>query len=1726
MSSFLSRLGSSGSLGPKDEKKILDENEQPLKRYKCLASFNKDGNEAELRTFYQKNYSIVYNIFLDALNNMNSEAKKKAKTIPTSDVLGLTDILLNLFLHSSNIIQKKWQQRSIIHTLELLLDEQNAFQIRMKGFELIVRFVDIMQENVDNQVLDMIMNTVKFKLLAEDVRDVKLPSFTQRALNPDERLAVATATGDLTVEENYQLFQFFFTFVKESDHFDFWWKFFKSRLAPIFYPNECKSLDLLNKMDDMGFTEKAPTRLHLLILNVILSALESPKNSVILYQSDKDIYLLLMIFRQSFLLPPQHFEELAKMMKTYRSWICRDYFLYNWPEIMERNRNLYFRIFIDNLSQVFFMKGEEQFMDLHINMCYEALEMFMFFTQISDKVDFETWSDLLSAHRRICNAIVERKNKSSESSYDSTFFEILEKTCFRNLFIIWIKSHPTDQYPKLWEEFYELMQTHANLSSPFSLWRGTVLNLARIICETIFEMPPERMRVGFIEYVTDMYTVTIAKKKPKLEKKVHVFQGMDSYMSKNLTIETVLHLFHKFLNMFGNENTQLASGGLHSKKMAVLKEVLDLFLDIEITEVKAVRGATNQSPFLHSPEGNKLFAIFLEWIVEACDRTEDQFEPGRVIAYTMMCQILTTQFSQPLDKKYLANCYRSLFKGLVPEYGASDRTIEAIIKHGWSLFCMGHMGANILIPYFVQACHKVLKESSATIGPETKELRIASVQGLTSVVPICYFYGDRLLPHIETILKMKQINVADQVSAEAVNTFSKLRAKICSTLLGCAQDDRFVEVQIKCIWGLYSIIHHELQIEGTTGRSASIKFIVEMFIKFFVDKNADVACAAHDAVVTLAHLGLFTRLGIPTIRTFLLTICTALSSQLKDSDAALAQWPIFKHLFYSIVEILQYIPMKVLESKEIASMLFSAINRGLSVVSLSVLLTPQKDTSAEAATEEGGDKAAKMYSFESYTLSREESALEIATAAESLLCYALNVYSQFPSPIGAARMSTEVSEFDVLQEENGLYVTSPKVHHFVFNNYTLLTIMENPNKQESCILILRDMTGKYCWEFKQVYSTETSTFKKKPNYTITEELDELFDDESKSNSKNALAQSKHTDSPGSPEEERSSIYVSSIVNRSGTDEELFDADDARGEPFVRQDMGAVDLSSEIGGLGIDNEYETPADLSVPVTSQQESKEEEEEEKENNEEDDSSQARAEEQEMKEGQNEGAEELDYPHYDIEIDTDKTDMLEVLQHYVAQVFPECAEYAKPTITTLDDLHIATEDVEKLASSYHKGISVLSSQVPRQGFTPSQAPKKPDYENDNVSKAVYKAFRSLLNNLGFLSSTSRASFSLINANGRFYRSLKQLDKLTERETIKVGLLYVSNQQESQKDILKNDEQSGSKIYKEFVQSLGWDVDLRTHGGFMGGLDENLTTGTTAPYYANATTEVVFHDVTRMPTKANDSQQIQKKRHVGNDFVHIVWSEHDRDYKPWTITSQFNFVHICIYPYQRHKETFLFRVRIFSKPEVPLFGPLLDGMIVDKKNLGALVRMTAINANKAVRYKQKQYKKPFPTRRNHINEIIQRHKAQSTSNIDFIKTFFLDQDYVNVEFNPKKPLAPLPVSTSPTTSDPTATNGTNTSSTAGNSGNEQVKMRPTRTSVKKDQAPQGTSSLTTPHKQDSKTSSQQQQVVEETVEVVEGEEGVEYVEEVVYVDEFGRPVEIGEGDDVEYVEVEEEEYQ
>ena len=53
--------------------------------------------------------------------------------------------------------------------------------------------------------------------------------------------------------------------------------------------------------------------------------------------------------------------------------------------------------------------------------------------------------------------------------------------------------------------------------------------------------------------------------------------------------------------------------------------------------------------------------------------------------------------------------------------------------------------------------------------------------------------------------------------------------------------------------------------------------------------------------------------------------------------------------------------------------------------------------------------------------------------------------------------------------------------------------------------------------------------------------------------------------------------------------------------------------------------------------------------------------------------------------------------------------------------------------------------------------------------------------------------------------------------------------------------------------------------------------------------------------------------RHLGNDEVHIVWSEHDRDYHHDVIPTEFGDVLIVIYPMRNG----MFRIQILKKSQV-----------------------------------------------------------------------------------------------------------------------------------------------------------------------------------------------------------------
>ncbi|KAJ9597262.1 hypothetical protein L9F63_011866, partial [Diploptera punctata] len=326
--------------------------------------------------------------------------------------------------------------------------------------------------------------------------------------------------------------------------------------------------------------------------------------------------------------------------------------------------------------------------------------------------------------------------------------------------------------------------------------------------------------------------------------------------------------------------------------------------------------------------------------------------------------------------------------------------------------------------------------------------------------------------------------------------------------------------------------------------------------------------------------------------------------------------------------------------------------------------------------------------------------------------------------------------------------------------------------------------------------------------------------------------------------------------------------------------------------------------------------------------------------------------------------------MRHRAADVLPTCDNGAED-MDNLDDL------LQYLG--YTSPECLESLDTPRNIPSAPPPPLTREVEEDTITTVLNQRNaeqdprkRKHNTSLGLAGWELRSQLHLLSKNEKLLRELRNLDTQRCRETHKIAVIYVAEGQEDKNSILSNT--CGSQAYEEFIAGLAWEVELESHNGFLGGLQRNKSTGETAPYYATSFLESIFHVATRMPSSSQESL-LQKTRHLGNDEVHIVWSEHSRDYRRGIIPTEFCDVLIVIYPLPQK----LYRIQISRKPEVPYFGPLFNESVVDEKALPGLVRASAISASRAKRSMLPLYQNYYEERARSLDVVVQNHKDSTT---------------------------------------------------------------------------------------------------------------------------------------------------
>uniref|UniRef100_A0A2H1WSL7 SFRICE_012638 n=1 Tax=Spodoptera frugiperda TaxID=7108 RepID=A0A2H1WSL7_SPOFR len=189
--------------------------------------------------------------------------------------------------------------------------------------------------------------------------------------------------------------------------------------------------------------------------------------------------------------------------------------------------------------------------------------------------------------------------------------------------------------------------------------------------------------------------------------------------------------------------------------------------------------------------------------------------------------------------------------------------------------------------------------------------------------------------------------------------------------------------------------------------------------------------------------------------------------------------------------------------------------------------------------------------------------------------------------------------------------------------------------------------------------------------------------------------------------------------------------------------------------------------------------------------------------------------------------------------------------------------------------------------------------------------------------------------SNGKYYTKILKA-KYIPRE----GHLNVENLSEK-----------GDEKWDRFISLLGDKIRLRGWNRFRGGLDvKGDMTGSHSIYTMHQGHEIMFHVSTMLPFSKDNKQQLERKRHIGNDIVNIVFTDDSvhNTFNPQCVKSHFTRILLSIFFTMLHilyfslftlgravgAKTDIFAVvseveegyklSVYSDDTVPPFGPSL----------------------------------------------------------------------------------------------------------------------------------------------------------------------------------------------------------
>ncbi|XP_056281614.1 ral GTPase-activating protein subunit alpha-1 isoform X5 [Pseudoliparis swirei] len=964
--------------------------------------------------------------------------------------------------------------------------------------------------------------------------------------------------------------------------------------------------------------------------------------------------------------------------------------------------------------------------------------------------------------------------------------------------------------------------------------------------------------------------------------------------------------------------------------------------------------------------------ILTPWLFKATMLTE-RYKQGKLHAYKLICRIMKRRQDVSPNSDFLTHFYNIMHQGLLHQ---DQDIVNTIIKHcSPRFFSIGLPGATMLILDFIMAASRVTACSSLNAPRVEAQILLGSL--------VCF-------PNLYEELPALHPTTADVV----LTKFPDVKEHIIKTILTSAREEPSAPARCVALCSLGIWMCEELA-HGT--QHPQIKDALNVVCVTLKYSNKNVALVASDVLhLLISQVDPLQKFPPDTPKKIVEILIATITHLLPNTESSPHELDkrLVVSLLLCLLDWVMALPPKTLlqpvqtrsppEKDQPTKTLLSCIYMVLHgcvygaqsfnspkyyPLQLSDLLSPDYDPflpleslrEPEPLHSPDSERSSKLQPV-TEVRSRIQHGL-VSIAARTVITHLVNHLGHYPMSGGPATLSSQVCEnqdnpFCESADLGPELFQSPNLQFLVLNGSTLLSVYQIRSESgvpgggmtaglssaPACVrIIIRDVAGKHSWDSAVLYgpppcspSSPTNSF---ASHAQSPHGAGLHSHNSPADMlKRMMGGVKRGDAEGEGQEESEA----EVVGR-GTEGERQESQGEEGEEERTATEESTGERREVGGEGEelgeerDQEESDLEQLLAPPLAKRVCREA-----------------------------------VPAWDSLREGD--DSLDEVLQYLGYSSPECLQRAGMP------LNIPAPPPSCVSEKQENDVinAILKQSAAEREFVfhrgeelNMRAVQQTEPETETPQSAFYYC-RLLINILGLNSWEKRSNFHLLRKNEKLLRELKNLDSRQCRETHKIAVFYVAEGQEDKHSILTNT--AGSQAYEDFVSGLGWEVDLTTHCGFMGGLQRNRSTGQTTPYYATSTTEVIYHVSTRMPHD-QDHNLTKKLRHLGNDEVHIVWSEHSRDYRRGIIPTEFGDVLIIIYPMKNH----MYSIHILKKPEVPFFGPLFDGAVLDMDILPTMVRATAINASRALKSLIPLYQNFYEERSRYLENIVQHHQEPTT---------------------------------------------------------------------------------------------------------------------------------------------------